>query len=217
VPLIRSDGTYRVFQSGDGLLAVSELALLARAADGSQGNLRSRIGRNSMLPPYDGKLAFGAWHYTATLDRLDAGANSTQRGTSGAYLVGDRIVARDPANTNRNLSLFAQFGVADDRVNRFGTYFGAGMVAAGPFRARPNDEMGFAVAIARNGSGYQNRQASLAPTSRAETALELSYLIQATSWLAVQPDLQYVIHPNTDPTIPKALVFTLRFELAKQF
>jgi porin len=217
VPLIRSDGAYRVFQSDDGLLAVTELALLARPADGSQGDRRSRLGRNSMLPPYDGKLAFGAWHYTTTLDRLDGAADPTQHGTSGAYLVGDRILARDPPNPNRNLSLFVQLGVADDRVNRFGTYFGGGLVAAGPFRARPNDEMGFAVAIARNGSAYHDRQASLAPTSRAETALELSYLIQATSWLAVQPDLQYVIHPDTDPTIPNALVFTLRFEVAKQF
>jgi porin len=217
VPLIRSDGAYRVFQNGDGLLAVAELALLDRPADGTEGNRRSRIGRNSMLPPYDGKLAFGAWHYTTTLDRLDGGANPTQHGTSGAYLVGDRILARDPANTNRNLSLFVQLGVADDRVNRFGTYFGGGLVASGPFRARPNDEMGFAVAIARNGSAYQDHQASLAQTPRAETTLELSYLIQATPWLAVQPDLQYVIHPNTDPTIPNALVFTLRFEIAKQF
>ena len=47
--------------------------------------------------------------------------------------------------------------------------------------------------------------------------MELTYLIQATSWFAVQPDLQYVIHPNTDPTIPNALVFTLRFEVATQF
>ena len=60
VPLIRSDGAYRVFQSGDGLLAVTELALLDRPADGSEGDRRSRIGRNSMLPPYDGKLRVSA-------------------------------------------------------------------------------------------------------------------------------------------------------------
>lgn len=184
VPLIRPDGAYRVYQRGDGVLAVSELALLARPGDGSQGDQRSRLGRNSMLPPYEGKLAFGAWHYTTTLDRLDGAADLTQNGTSGAYVVGDRVVEHDPANPNRNLSLFVQLGVADDRINRFSTYFGGGLVAAGPFGTRPNEEVGLAVAIARNGSAFQHHQASVAPASRAETAVDLTYLIQATAWLA---------------------------------
>ena len=217
VSLIRPDGSYRVFQSGDGLLGVAELALLDRPVDGAQGSSRSRLGRNANLSPYDGKLAFGAWHYATTLARFDDGAGSTQHGTSGAYLIGDRVVARDSANPSRSTSLFVQLGAADDRVNRFGTYLGAGVVVSGPFTARPGDELGFAVAVARNGSAYQRQQASLAPVSRAESTLELSYLVQATAWLAVQPDLQYVIRPNTDPSIPNALVFTLRFEVARQF
>jgi porin len=217
VPLIRPNGAYQMFQSGDGLLAVTELALLDRPADGTRPDWRSRIGRSAMLPAYDGKFAVGAWHYSTTLDRFDDTTNPRQHGTWGAYLVGDRIVARDPVTPGRNLSLFVQLGTADDRVNRFGTYFGGGLVVAGPFRTRPSDELGIAVAIARNGSAYQHQQALVAPTSRTETAVELSYLIQATSWLAVQPDIQYVIHPDTAPTIPNALVFAVTFEVTKQF
>lgn len=217
VPLIRPDGAYRVFEDGDGLLAAAELALLDRPANSAQSTPRSRLGRNAMLPPYDGKLAVGAWHYTTTLGRFDDGAGSTQHGTSGAYLIGDRIVARAAADPNRNVSLFVQLGTADDRVNRFGTYLGAGVVVSGPMRTRQNDEIGFAVAMARNGSAYLRQQRSLAPASRAESTLELSYLVQATSWLAIQPDIQYVIRPNTESSIPNALVFTLRFEVARQF
>lgn len=217
VPLIRPDGTYRLFQGSDGLLAVGELALLDRPSDATLGNPRSRLGRNAMLPPYDGKLAFGAWHYTTTLARFDDGTGAMQHGTSGAYLVGDRIVARDAADPSRNVSLFVQIGAADDRVNRFGSYFGGGVVVSGPIRSRPGDELGFAVAIGRNGADYRHQQSQLARTSRAESALELSYLVQATSWLAVQPDLQYVVRPDSNPAIPNALVFMLRIEIARQF
>ena len=47
-----------------------------------------------------------------------------------------------------------------------------------------------------------------------EVALEGTYLMQLTPWLAIQPDVQYVLHPNTDPTIRNALVAFLRFELS---
>jgi len=30
----------------------------------------------------------------------------------------------------------------------------------------------------------------------------------------VQPDAQYVIHPNTDPAVPNALVLQLQFQIA---
>jgi porin len=46
---------------------------------------------------------------------------------------------------------------------------------------------------------------------RSETTLELTYLAQFGSHLAVQPDLQFVMNPNTDPAIKNALVFMLRF------
>lgn len=36
--------------------------------------------------------------------------------------------------------------------------------------------------------------------------------MQINSWLALQPDLQYVVTPNTTRTIPNALAFQLRFE-----
>ena len=217
VPLIRPDGTYRLFQGGDGLLAVGELALLDRPSDAALADPRSRLGRNAMLPPYDGKLALGAWHYTTTLARFDDGTGATQHGTSGAYLVGDRIVARDTTDPNRNVALFVEIGAADDRVNRFGTYFGGGLVVSGPIRSRPGDELGLAVATARNGADYRHQASQLARTARAESVLELSYLVQATSWLAVQPDLQYVVTPDSNPAIPNAWVFALRVEIAKSF
>jgi porin len=43
--------------------------------------------------------------------------------------------------------------------------------------------------------------------------MEASYLAQIAARLAVQPDLQYVIHPNTNPRQSSAVVAQLRFEI----
>ncbi|MDY6947997.1 MAG: carbohydrate porin, partial [Pseudomonadota bacterium] len=48
---------------------------------------------------------------------------------------------------------------------------------------------------------------------RHESAIELTYRVQARSWLALQPDLQYIINPGTDPALEDAWVVGLRFEL----
>ncbi len=214
VPLIRSGDRLRAFQAGDGRLYVAELALLDRPGAHRAPDARFRIGRNAMLPMYEGKLAIGAWHYTATFDRLvPTGGGTTQRGATGYYAVADRTVAHDPHDSDRSLSLFAQLGAGDPDVARFGRYLGAGAVLAGPFASRSQDELGLAIAVARNGRPWRQQQAPR-PTTATERSIELSYLAQATHWLAVQPDLQYVVHPDSDPTVRNALVFTLRFELS---
>ena len=50
--------------------------------------------------------------------------------------------------------------------------------------------------------------------TRSETAIEVTSLAQIASRLALQPDVQYVINPNADPTVRNALAFHLRFETA---
>jgi porin len=45
-----------------------------------------------------------------------------------------------------------------------------------------------------------------------ETAIEVTYLAQISKRLAVQPDFQYIIHPNSDATVRNARAFQLRFE-----
>lgn len=213
VPLIREHDKLRAFQPGDGRLYVAELALLDRPGAQPPPDARLRIGRNAMLPMYAGKLAIGAWHYTTTFDRLapDSG-RTTRHGATGYYAVADRTVWRELNDGDRSVSLFAQLGAGDPDVARFGRYVGAGAVLAGPFAARSQDELGLAMAAARNGHPW--RQQAAQPTTATERTIELTYLAQVCDWFAVQPDLQYVVHPDTDPTVHNALVFTLRFELS---
>src|SRR5438445_490194 len=98
--------------------------------------------------------------------------------------------------------------------NRAGSYAGAVLVALGLFPG-PQNEVGIAIASARNGSRYREQQEQLGtPAQRSEAAVELSYLAQISKSVAVQPDLQYIVHPNTDPAIGNALALLLRFEVS---
>src|SRR5437899_573492 len=129
VPVDRpGDGT-RVFASGDGALLVGEVALLARPETvGVPRQRRFGIGRGRARP-YGGKLAIGAWYYTARfsdlVDTLPNGASVQHRGSGGVYLIGDLTV--------RSLTAFAQLGLGDCRVNQIGGYLGGGFTFTAPF------------------------------------------------------------------------------------
>jgi porin len=85
----------------------------------------------------------------------------------------------------------------------------------GLFEGRPADEIGLGLAYGQAGSHYLAAQRMQGlPVTNAEKAIELTYLIPVTPWLALQPDLQYVITPNTTPAIPNALAFQLRLEMS---
>jgi porin len=129
-------------------------------------------------------------------------------------MVGEwQILGREKSST-QTLAGFLQLGVADAATNRFGSHVGAGLVGAGWGPGKPTDQVGVAITVASNGSPYMRTQQFLQqPVARSETTIELSYLTQVTPWLTVQPDLQYVVHPNTDPSLANAWVLQLRFEL----
>ena len=220
VPIRRPDGSRGAFEPGNGALLVSEVAFLARAGDDAQAAPQMfGLGRFPNLPPYDHKLALGIWHYTATFDDVsdvDADGQALRRhGSSGAYIVTDHVVARSADDPDRRTMAFLQLGIGDRKTARFGSYAGTGVVVMRPFGRRAEDQLGFGVAIAANGSHYlKHQQQQGSPAKRAEVAVELSYLAKLTSLLTVQPDLQYIIHPDTDAARRNALAFMLRFEIS---
>jgi porin len=220
VPVDRPDGSRGVFEHGDGALLVGEVAFLDRPQLRTAPlSGRFRIGRMAMLGEYDAKVAFGGWYYTATFDDLSArqadGQPVRRRGSGGCYLLVDDLLYRDPEQPARKLTGFVQAGWGDERVDRFGAYLGGGLTAVGVFANRPADELGLGVAYARNGSHYvAEQQMQGQPVTTAEKTIELTYLVQLNAKFAVQPDLQWVITPNTSRTIANALAFQLRFELA---
>jgi porin len=217
VPVERPNGARQVFAKRDGALIVTEAAYVYRPVGSEQPRTREfRIGRNC-CGTYTGKLALGGWYYTAAFDdltRVEAdGSPERRHGNGGLYMLGDWTIYHD--SDDRQATLFGQFGIGDQRVNRFAYYSGGGLTFSGFAPARKEDEFGIAVAAAHNGTPFiRSQQDQGNPNRRSEVTLEITYLAQFGAHLAVQPDFQFVFNPNTDPTIRNAVVFMLRFEVA---
>jgi porin len=226
VPVDRSGGQLSIFEAGDGLLFVEEVEYLTwldtGAANGSsllqRSSRRFHIGRTALPPAYAGKFALGGWYYTARFEDLSAvradGSPVEHRGSGGLYLVAEHIVYQDTVHPVRRLVLFGQGGLGDGRVNRFGAYTGGGLSISALLPGRETDEAGIAVAAAYNGSHFmERRRAEGVPVRNAEVTIELTYLAQLTPRLALQPDLQYVINPDTDPRLKNALIAAIELQL----
>ena len=177
-----------------------------------------RLGRAAELQ-YDAKFAVGGWFYTTDLDDLsdqDSAGNPVERnGTYGIYGLAEQMVFGEQGPGEQGLWLFGEAAYANPRVNRFSHYFGGGLVYRGLIPGRDFDETGLAFAIARNGSHYKDGQRQEGKrVEDEEVVLEWTHAIHLGPELTVQPDIQYIIDPNTDPERNNALALILRLELA---
>jgi porin len=102
----------------------------------------------------------------------------------------------------------------DDASSYVSTYVGGGVTHDGLFAARPDDKIGLAFAYA--GISDKARAASALgglPLKSGELVFELTYAAQITPALALQPDLQYIVHPGGDSSLGDALAIGLRISL----
>lgn len=219
-PVDRPDGGVRLFAPGDGLLVLGEASVLFTPRLGLiPRNHRIRIGRGQ-VKAYGGKLALGAWYYTARFpdvsDTTADGSPVLHRGSRGAYLLADQTIWTQDADTARQLAVFGQLGIGDSRVNRVGRYLGLGLAFTGLLPGRDADELGLAMASAHDGGPWVRRElADGIAAAETETTYELSYLTQIGGWLAVQPDVQFVVRPGATHELHNAVVLGARFELSR--
>jgi porin len=187
------------FGSQDGLLAITEV---------SRSTARVQ------------KLAVGAWAYTARFDEI-ASVSAEEpparvRGNHGVYAVAEMQLHAERDDSAQGLSAFMRLGTANDRINRFENFVGAGLVYTGAVSGRPEDQLGIAVASAGNGSTFRRAQlADGADTHSRETNVEVSYRFGVAEWLTLQASLQHISHPDTNPGLDDAFAVGLRFEVSK--
>ncbi len=223
------EGTKVHLRSEDGVLVTTEAAYYVGKPDFGQKVRRGvvakrprrlvfrRLGRAAELQ-YEAKIAVGGWFYTTDLDDLsdrDSAGNPVERdGTHGIYGLAERLLFREEGAHEQGLWIFAHAAYADPKVNRFSHYFGGGMVYIGLIPGRDMDETGFGFSIARNGNHYKSGQRFQGKrVNDQEVDLEWTYAIHLLPEFTIQPDVQYVINPNTDPTRDNALVLGVRLEL----
>jgi len=220
-------GTQVKLDRKDGLLLATELAYYdqrERKKRDQQKILKQRpfrltfqrVGRAAPIV-YQAKYAIGLWGYTTDfndLSEVDLLGRPLKRDmTYGVYGFTEKIVYREPQDREQNLTLFTRIGFADPRVNRFSQYYGGGMVYRGLLPNRENDEIGIGVAAAFNSSHFERaQQRSGNSVDTAEIAVEMTYAINVRSEIIIQPNIQYIINPDTNPAIQNALVVGARVE-----
>jgi porin len=161
------------------------------------------VGQADLALAGDAQLSFGAWTYTARFDRIDR-PGQRQQGWAGVYGYLEGPLPEVPRARG-----WLRVGVSDPSVALVADYLGAGVVFDGTVPGRPLDQLGFAVA--RAGLGAPLRRRDRLPA--AETTFEATYRFKVNKHVALQPDVEYVRHPASQPSLPDALAFALRINV----
>ena len=149
------------------------------------------------------KIEAGVWRYSSLVPQIAPDA-SGRRADQGVY-----ISLEAPLPRLEKWSAWMRLGAADAAAQQVSGYIGTGIVGQGVIAGRPEDRLGFAIARAENGAQSQ----SAFHLHSAETSYELTYQVKLHDTVALQPDLQYVVHPSSGANAPNALVVGLRLVL----
>ena len=188
--------------ASNGYCSIHELTFRLNQERGSSG-----------LP---GTFKIGGWFDTAP----DPNSNSTQPWRYGIHFVADQMlyqvdrsdvapgidnkaqtIAASP--TNKGLGVFTHIGLSPQNSSFINFYIDGGLTYKGLIPSRDNDVLGVAIAYGHLTNDPQDNQGRSNPGY--EIILETTYQIELATWLSLQPDVQYVIHPS-GTNIPNALV-----------
>lgn len=169
----------------------------------------------SLLP---GHYKIGGYYDTSSVaDVVDT--QSKDDGRYGGYFLADQMLWSFDGAGQRGAVVFLQEAIADARTAAITNEFLTGVILKGPFPARPKDSLYFGFSRTKlNHRLWAEHQALLAtdsgalPLDQGETAYEVGYNFQATPWLLLHPNFQYIGNPGTFSYqhIPDALVFGMQ-------
>ncbi len=162
-----------------------------------------------------GEVKGGFWYHTSEVASPDVASTRRFPGTYGFYGVIDQMLYRlgEPSESSpdRGVAWFARVAVNPQEQNVLGFYVDTGVSCTGWLASRREDTVAIGFACGRLTRGA--RQTLIGEGSRGvgeEMLVELTYRCQVTPWLAVQPDLQWIIHPGATRDFGNAVVVGIR-------
>jgi porin len=199
------------FTGSTGVLIPAELAWLPRFGD------------------LQGSYKLGGWYDTSSAADVVSDINGAPaavtglprlqgQGRYGAYVNFLQQVTRNSAiNPHSGLSLFFNATIADRRTAFIDAQVAGGLVYTGPFRSRPDDDIGLAVGMTHVSSrvAWSETLQNLVglapvPVQSSEYVVEAYYTYRPLNGLEVRPNIQYVIEPGGTSQNRNALVFGLK-------
>ncbi|MEM7138402.1 MAG: carbohydrate porin [Myxococcota bacterium] len=148
---------------------------------------------------YAGTYRFGGWY--STLETPAVTGTDTFDNNYGWYLLFDQPLYLEKSasdSSGQGLNSYFEFSWTPNDRNQVATVLTAGVMYTGAIPKRDADELAFAFIVSDiAGPGFGN-----------ETILEWFYKFFPTPWLAIQPDVQYVL--NAGGNGPNAVVMGMR-------
>jgi porin len=198
------------FLLGQGVLAIAELQFAYPSL-----NMIVRPEDSDPLPGvYKLGFWYDSWQFASQqwaddglllANPASSGNPQTLYGNYAFYAVADQMIYRFEDDPGHNINLFVRpmFTPVQDR-NLISFSVNAGLTLHQPFPWRGDDTFGLGMGYTHVSSGQQaftNETAfynpgTYVPARTDETFFEATYQYQATSWLQIQPDVQYVINPG---------------------
>jgi porin len=191
-------------QPGDGVLLMAEIGWTPDFASKPEHS----SDKKTVVPGEPGRkgvYSFGAYFANDTFETFQGG---TARHAYGFYAMAQQMVWRSRENPHHHCSLWGgvtyspQEDLAQMPVMGFGGAIWQGLV---PGRNQDNFLLSFYTGgFSRDFANAQAAAGQGRPT--VETVLEVSYIVQLTKHLQLQPDVQWIIQPGGTGDIPNALV-----------
>ncbi len=188
-------GTHWKWNGNDGALAIAEGAYTTKL--GSEG-----------LP---GTYKVGAFYFRS--DETDLFPKEGRRSSGGGYFIADQQVWRETGTEDQGLNAFLRIGGAPSDRALVPFYFDAGVNYKGLIPGRDSDITALGLSYTHISSDARDDEGA-ALERHHETIVELTYKVQATEWLTVQPDIQYIFNPGASEKQDNALVAGLRFNVS---
>lgn len=204
----RGDGFRLEFSPTEGNLVPVELGWQPQlGADKLPGNYRIGYYYSSV----NGDV-YGSWRDGAYQDKAHS---------YGGYILAQQQLTVQGGSNERGLTLTVQAVMNNHETSKTDNYQSIALTWKGPFDARPQDEIGIGAGRIHVNSAYtqalrdQNRfngetdyrSPTYLPIQHgAEYNYEVYYNIQATKWLQVRPNLQYVSAPGAVSKVDDAFV-----------
>ncbi len=165
------------------------------------------------------------YYYSSTHDNVygswrEGGYNDTAH-SYGGYLLAQQQLTAWHGDAKRGLTLTVQAVMNDHKTSKTDNYQSVSLTWKGPFDARPEDEIGIGASRIHVNSSYtrmlndENRfygansyeSPTYLPVQKgSEYDYEVYYNVQATKWLQVRPNLQYVTAPGAVSRVQNAFI-----------
>ncbi len=209
----KDGGLYLGFNGGSGAELPLELGLTLRNGAGDlTGNVRVGGYYDTSNVEDFASRAVGAMTLSP-LETTPAGLASNAaalatiptryvRGSSGAYIQMDHLIAGSSAAGKTGTAFFASFEYSDPQTSLLSTMFDIGIVRRGTFPGRTADTLAFGFASDDYNVRLQALERTLqsagfaVPNTVQDQVVELTYGFQAAPWFIVRPGMQFVINPG---------------------